>query len=420
MTSALRRAGPWVAVPAVAAAVWIYYVGTFHNWKDFSFVIDGHCPQLFCDFQNFFYAEGQQVLTAQEPVSGYFYSAPFALGLAMFRGMPYDEAFNWWAFLQAVALAVLFAVPLLLVPKTLRQSGGVLAAYTLAFATSVPILHNVKWGQISVLLRACTLSALWLEESGRSVAAGALLAVPITIKYYPALFLSYFVLRRNWRAVAASAITIVLFFAGTVAVLGLEHTLDFQLFVQHALGDAERARLAADPNSQYFAHVVPRWLGAAAGGPRAQLALDLAGAAVLVASLGLLWLIQRRRPDTTTRWAAVLLFGATPFWVPTSWPHYFSYLPALQLLTLAAVLEDRRGSGETFIQIALLAASVAASSSLVLLEWFVEWAPYSRAGLPLVSNILVLLVAYRQALAAGASRSANAAGNRGLRFPESA
>jgi hypothetical protein len=375
-----------------AAALW-YYVRTWHTFAEFAAFID-HCSVLFCDFTGYYYPQGQATWSTAVPVGGYVYSAPFALALSLLRNVPVDRAVVLWGIGEAIATAGLFVMPLLPAFGGGRRTWVSVAVYSFAFVTSTAVLSNVKWGQVSALVVFSILLALWLAERDKPIAAGATLAVPIAIKYYPAAFLAYFAIRRQWRAIAACVGAIGLFVALTMLVRGVGWTLEFQSRTHQAEAEALRIWIWNDDNSQFLTHVVRRWMHVPAFPVSVETWWQWAGYAVCAVNVLTLWLIRRLPPTRLVCWGALMLFAATPFWLPTSWPHYFVYLPALQLFVLDDWLEHRRWRSMELIRAALIAASILAASSVVLLEWYGSWDAY-RAPAPLfLANALLLVYAY--------------------------
>ena len=139
--------------------------------------------------------------------------------------------------------------------------------------------------------------------------------------------------------------------------------------------------------------------GRRGGRPGAQALLTGLGYVVVAGHLALIWLIHRLRPRDSMRWSALLLFTATPFWIPTSWPHYFSYLPAVQPLALDEILAECASSVAALIDGGLLLGSIAAGSSLLMIGVLADWGRYSRSGSLFVSNLCVLILSYRRAAA---------------------
>jgi alpha-1,2-mannosyltransferase len=89
----------------------------------------------------------------------------------------------------------------------------------LLFLTNGPLLSGIKWGNISYLLIFALAAGLLLIRAKRSVAAAVLLGIAAVLKPALALFLIFFLLRRDWRGalgfaltgVATAALSLVLF-----------------------------------------------------------------------------------------------------------------------------------------------------------------------------------------------------------------
>ena len=70
----------------------------------------------------------------------------------------------------------------------------------LLFALSFPLLRNFEYGQYYLLLLLLIAAALYLYSQDKSFAAGAVMGIAAGLKVFPALFLLYFVRKRDGRA----------------------------------------------------------------------------------------------------------------------------------------------------------------------------------------------------------------------------
>ena len=75
----------------------------------------------------------------------------------------------------------------------------------------MPLLHNLKWGQVSTLVTGGAFATLFLYRRGRVTAAAVVLGLAVAVKYYVAVVAFAFLLRRDWRFLAVLAVTVVLF-----------------------------------------------------------------------------------------------------------------------------------------------------------------------------------------------------------------
>jgi hypothetical protein len=237
--------------------------------------------------------------------------------------------------------------------------------YCAFVAASLPVVHSLKWGQVSLPLAALIVAGLALREEGYVVLAAALMGVAISIKAYPALVLVPFLLRRDLRFVAQCASFVAAFSVIVPAVvMGPETAWSFARSVRNSAAVSLDEWVWRDLNSQYVAHVVGRLLDDAPTARSALLRALGAGTAVATLLLALLRANQERRE--ASMWAWVLGFACVPFVLQTSWPHYFVFLPLTQAF-LARHICVAPMSPIRITAISVLGVSVACSSIVPLL-----------------------------------------------------
>lgn len=396
MSEPLQRHAAWKRGLALAGAlagvlllVGAYYAAVWGSVAQFVVAID-HCEKLFCDFADVYYPMGRKLLALKRPVNLYFYSAFFAVLLVPLGALRLTAALVAWGAVQTAATAGLCLVPLRQVP---RMSVGGATLYFVVFATSLPILHNFKWGQVSVLLTLCMFGSLLLWRSGRPTWAGVLLAFAASIKYYPAILLFYYLIKGELRVLVAFAVAgVVLFVVVPAAVLGPHDWVQFQVDAMHNIvHDAEFT--SVDIRSQYFPHAVMRVLHLVPT-PALTWSLVLVGATVACANLWLIWVLKTKAAGTVRDdvLAVGILFCTLPFVLKTAWPHYFVFLPLCQAAALAQIWPQlQRPAGK-----ALLAAVVLSMvfSSVFLFNLFPNPAAYYRRGVLLVSSSVLLAAIY--------------------------
>jgi hypothetical protein len=89
-------------------------------------------------------------------------------------------------------------------------------------------------------------------------------------------------------------------------------------------------------------------------------------------------------------WGFVLVLLWTPFWVPTSWPHYFVYLPFVQLFLASALLAEPGASRALRVVLGVLVALSTLVSSVLFFNVSGGKDFYGAAGMLFVSNALLL------------------------------
>jgi len=173
------------------------------------------------------------------------------------------------------------------------------------------------------------------------------------------------------------------------AWIGWERAFEFQSAASRALVAARDTWIQHDPNSQFLPHVVRRLCGFGSGqGWVLGRSLAYGGCVVLF----LVTLVAVLRGDDSADQAArMLFFLSTPLWVPTSWPHYFCYLPACQWMILNDLAKPSgRSLAVTVVAGALVSLSVALSS-VVALQVSDGWYRYSSGGAVLMSDLALTL-----------------------------
>jgi alpha-1,2-mannosyltransferase len=260
--------------------------------------------------------------------------------------------------------------------------------------TSVPVLHDFKWGQVSVLIVATAATAFVLRAREKQNGAAALLGIAAAITMYPLVFIGWFVLRRDWRFVVRAAIgCFVTLVVLPALVMGPGHALFFQRIATQSVVGAQDGVLY-DFNSQFAPAVLARYYGGWGVASTSITQMGQIGAwAALAIIAGLLLLLSqtkaKRIAERRELWAFVLLASTVPFWLKTSWTHYFAHLPVAQVL-LASTLVERRRPRDLAVLVLFVAPSVFLTN-VVGLPRAEGWLPYAESGSPFFANLAVLL-----------------------------
>ena len=372
-----------VILAAVAAAAVLYYRVVWGDVATLVAALD-HCKELYCDFTRQYYPTGRDVLATGQPSNGYFYSSFFALLLVPFGRVELSTAVALWSLVQLVGIA------LLLLPAVdfYRESPRAFALYVVLLAFAMPLLHNLKWGQVSTLVTGGAFAALFLYRRGRVAAAAVVLGLAVAIKYYVAVVAFVFLLRRDWRFLAVLGATVLLLWLVVpTAVLGPEGNWQFYVTVRERVAHAVTTWMPEDINAQYLPSVAGRWLGTAAGRPFWRLLGYGLFGLNLLAVARLVW----RRGPRDVEWAFALLFLSLPLAIDTSWPHYFVYLPFAQTLVWLAL---REATGWTRRLAGLLLAISVVLASMPFFDLVGRWQDYSQYSVLFVANLGLLIAAH--------------------------
>lgn len=371
-----------------------YYYWVWGTVGNFVIALD-HCQVLFCDFTKQYYPTGQTLFETATPTNGYFYSSFFAILMAGMAKLELETAVFLWGVVQFITVLLLFLLP----SQLFRQrSSWLVVVYGGVLITAVPVLHNLKWGQVSILITVCILGTLYFYQNGRKLPAALLLAFAFSIKYYAGIFLIYFALKREWRFLVVFAVVVGLSWGVLpLLLLGLENNLHFYQVIAERIEHARTTWMLEDINAQYFPSVATRWFEAFSAVPPARAVLQWLGYAVVGVNLWVLVKVGRQKTADELPLAFVLLFLSLPFLVETSWPHYFVYLPFCQLLVWKTT------NKQPFVQATLLISIFL--GSIFCFNLFPKWTVYSTYGLLWWANALVLATVHIQCSGFYASHS---------------
>lgn len=274
---------------------------------------------------DYYFPMGQAVFHAPLPVPGFVYSPFSAILMSAFAPLGLSRAIVLWGMLQVCAVAAYIVLFRRLVPAGRR----VQLLFVALVLSSFPVLHNLSWGQVGVFTTVLILAALALLERRPAVAASAL-ALAASFKYFPLIFLMPLAWRREGRAFLLAALACLGgLFAVPGLVLGPAGTLRFYEGLLEAYREMDW--VAANYNSQLFAHVALRYAGAAGfRGPDSVTLFRWASYAIAALNLGPAYLVHRARLPHARLLSNLLLFLAVPFVLPTSWPSDLSFLPFAQ------------------------------------------------------------------------------------------
>ena len=273
---------------------------------------------------------GEVVVYRHAPVGAVLF-APWTL-------LPYHTAINAWRLLNVAVYALALWVLLRHFGLTWRSPLGLgLAAVWFVSTPSRDSLALGQWDALFILLSLVSLILLTTRRD-RDLSGGAALALPIMLKFYPALLLLGPFVARRWRTFAGCLLGGVILLGGGL-LAGWENTVIYLRDVIPAVGGgtlyAENQTLYAFIGRLLASDL--RGNGVGATYPVAltrALALALSLPILLVTALAV-W----RRGGGTLGMAVrfVLPIPAALLLIPTAWAHYVT-LALLPLAVLAVAL----------------------------------------------------------------------------------
>ncbi|BBZ43585.1 membrane protein [Mycobacterium parmense] len=229
--------------------------------------------------------------------------------------------------LNAVACAVLLGLVLVAVPgdwsawrrwaapASARAATAVLAA-AIAFVVSVPVQGNFTYGQLDLILAAAV--ALDLVPPSVPWPRGLLVGLAAAVKLTPAVFVGYFLVTRQWRALAVSLAA-----AASAAALGwLADPADSVRYVTATAFDPARIGRLTFASNQSLRGVVERIPALDASRGILVVALTVGVLALAVVAIE----VSRRSRDTVAAVLCAAFIGL--LCSPVSWGHHWVWLSA--------------------------------------------------------------------------------------------
>ena len=195
------KRNPSVGVLAVLSLVAIPVGLVWTAARVFLPVVTGEMPFI-TDF-SFYYDGVERFLRGEplypDPFFGYMYPPPSVVLFLPLLALPVPASF----LASVVGIAVLAVVCIDLTIRIWEEGWGErvgapfrVSLLLIGFATA-PVFHNLKYGQVNVLVLAIGLGFLWLLRRDRPLAAALLLSVGFWLKLYP-IALALLGLRRGW------------------------------------------------------------------------------------------------------------------------------------------------------------------------------------------------------------------------------
>lgn len=292
---------------------------------------------LFSDFRKAYYPAGQVILEQPGALTPLIESVAFvnlpivAYLFAPFGILPFKAAAI--AFLLLGVAMTLWAWKLLAAEAELddREPWVLL----LLFAANGPLVYSLKEGNTSHMVLLGLVAALIFLRRRRDLAAGVVLGVCALIKLPLLILGAYFVLRRNWAAVAG--------FSGVLAVSGLLSILVFGWALNQRWFELCVLQFGSNPIGAFNVQSIPSFLvrlGGDASVLRDWSAVGIAplqrfigtGLVLLMALVAIV--VCARRPETANERERSDLFAHEYALVvalsvissPMSWTHYYCWL----------------------------------------------------------------------------------------------
>ncbi len=279
-------------------------------------------------------------------VHPFLYAPPFLLLVSWTPAVGVETAYRIWFWLHE--LASLLAV--LVLWRWWRPLGPhlpVLLAVVFALMTAIP--NNHAMGQANFAGLALALAGLWQTDERRPWLGGALMGAACMLKMSPALWVFWWIARREYRAVAGAVLAGLVLSLLTLPLAGLTVQLGFYTDILPTFGSGDYNGLSV-PIGLFGNHSIPNLIDAllpGEGGTLAPAARAISGilALALLGSLTVLFAdppahSSEPRADQLQRAAQAACIGVLILLVPVyTYEHHLVFaLPAAVIALHAAIV----------------------------------------------------------------------------------
>lgn len=309
----------------------------------------------------------------RKSVHPFFYPPPFLFAVAWVGPVSLQMAYQTWFFVNeallfgGLALGVCaFGVPLW--------------AAALLLWTWSPIPDNAWMGQANLLALVPALAGLAIAEK-RPVAGGVLVGVAAMLKMSPALFLGWWLLRRNWKAVGAAVGTALALSLAALSMVGFDATLRFYTSVLPGFSKGDYHGLKV-PISLEANHSIPDLYNRLFPDPGPFLSISAQRAST--ATILLLLALWAWRARTATRPAAALgaltvLMVATPVY---TYEHHLVFLVVAMGTAAGVVAEVGRERWRNGGRAGAVGLWMLMVGTWFFMAWPLPWLREVQAALP--------------------------------------
>jgi len=246
------------------------------------------------------------------------------------------------------------------------------AWFTFLALTFQPMLSNLWHGQVTGLIVVLFLLSYWLLKREKNFWSGFVLGLIVPFKFYPALFVFYFIWRREWRVVIGSLTAMLLIAVISFGTVGWQANWEY---IQVVLSEISGGGVAAFNNqsiSGFLMHVftqgdVYNWLDITE--PAWISTFRIVIVLVMIAAAG--WVMQRRssqreRSDSYLEIDLSLVILIMLLVSPITWYHYYMWLLFPLTVLFDHFLRSGEFEGQQVIWYALAYALVVVEGVIVL------------------------------------------------------
>ncbi|MSQ02583.1 MAG: DUF2029 domain-containing protein [Myxococcales bacterium] len=309
----------------------------------------------------------------RKSVHPFFYPPPFLLSVAWAGPVSLQAAYEVWFFLNEALL-------LLCLGLGVRAFGVPIWAAAMLLWTWSPIPDNAWMGQANLLALAPALLGLAVAPK-RPWLGGALVGVAAMLKMSPALFLGWWLLQRNWRAVGAAVVTAIGSSLLALPLVGFEAQTRFYLEILPGFSTGDYHGLTV-PISLEANHSVGDLADRLFPGPGPLLSEGAQGmmSGVLLALLLLVaWHARGTKNPAAILGALTVLMVVTPVY---AYEHHLVFLVVAMGTAAGGASQRMRELAASGRWASALCWGLALALTWFFLAWPLPWLRAAQAALP--------------------------------------
>lgn len=169
------------------------------------------------------FLRNEAIYTFEGDVSYYKYTPFYAFLLAPLSSLEESNAALLWHLLNWLFLILIFYYGLRIIAPNPKRTKII---YLLTFITSLRfILENLDQGQANIFMLSLTLLGLYCFLTKKETLSAFYLALASLTKYFPLLFLPYFLIKRHYRVSLKFFLFVLLLYFSPLALTGLSKML---------------------------------------------------------------------------------------------------------------------------------------------------------------------------------------------------
>ncbi|WP_298868818.1 glycosyltransferase family 87 protein [uncultured Gimesia sp.] len=240
--------------------------------------------------------------------------------------LTYQDAHFAWN-LVSIGLLCLILYWIVKELKIQMSAWTTLALITLLLACD-PLQQSLIQGQLNLLLAFLMVVAWRVGKSGNSFGSGICLGLATAIKVYPAYLFLYFLVRKDWRALAGGIVSLILITLLTAAVFGIEAYRDYVTVVIPLIGGVSNTNNWGNSSllafwERLFVQSTPTIQPLLDSPILLKITVWSSWVIVTMLAVAAIW---KTRTEKFSEQAYAITIVAMLLMAPTTWHHYFIIL----------------------------------------------------------------------------------------------